>query len=107
LKRSIRESPESLVSHELLRRTGDLWKLAPDFAIQIQSDKRDLLFFCQSHKFAVVSGTRGICYQNSERCAKKQLSGQEVRLGRVDYFTRDAEPNQVLPNPTCERVSKF
>ena len=93
-------------SHKCLQGNGDLRKFAQDLAIQ--SNKRNLLLFCQSHKFTVVSGTRRICDQIQNGVGENsELSGDKVRFGRVDYVTRHAERNQVLANRTGECVSKF
>ena len=93
-------------SHNCLQGNGDLRKFAQDLAIQ--SNKRNLLLFCQSHKFTVVSGTRRICDQIQNGVGgNSELSGDKVRFGRVDYVTRHAERNQVLANRTGECVSKF
>ncbi len=96
----------SSLSDECLQGNGDLRKFAQDLAIQ--SNKRNLLLFCQSHKFTVVSGTRQICDQIQNGVGgNSELSGDKVRFGRVDYVTRHAERNQVLANRTGECVSKF
>src|SRR5438105_5802034 len=93
-------------SDKWVQGNGDLRKFAQDLAIQ--SNKRNLLLFCQSHKFTVVSGTRRICDQIQNGVGgNSELSGDKVRFGRVDYVTRHAERNQVMRNRTVGWRSKF
>src|SRR5947207_13243365 len=86
-------------SHKCLQGNGDLRKFAQDLAIQ--SNKRDLLLFCQSHKLTVETGTRRIRIQiQNGMGVDSELSGDKMLFGRADCGTRSAGQTAVLANPT-------